>query len=311
MRIGTMIGEVSPHGSGLDAILAQVRRAERDGLHTAWFPHVFGVDALTVAALAGRVTSRIELGTAVVPTFSRHPIAMAQQALTAQAAASGRFVLGIGLSHQIVIETMFGLSFARPFTHMKEYVAVLAPLIRTGACSFAGTEFRVNATVQVAGASPCPLLLAALAPKMLALAGSEGDGTITWMTGPKTLREHTVPRLQEAASRAGRPAPRIVAGMPIAVTDDVKSARERAASVFQVYGALPSYRAMLEREQVAGPAEIAMVGDEAAVGEQVERLGQLGVTDFLAAPFATGTDALGSLDRTYRFLAGLAARFGS
>ncbi len=310
MRIGTMIGEVSPYGSGLDAMLAQVQRAERDGLHTAWFPHVFGVDALTVAALAGRVTSRIELGTAVVPTFSRHPIAMAQQALTAQAAASGRFALGIGLSHQIVVETMFGLSFAKPFTHMREYVAVLAPLIRSGACAFAGTEFRVNATVQVVGASPCPILLAALAPRMLALAGSEGDGTITWMTGPRTLRDHTIPRLQEAAARAGRPAPRIVAGLPIAVTDDVKGARERAASAFQVYGTLPSYRAMLEREQVAGPAEVAIVGDEAAVGEQLDGLSQLGVTDFLAGPFATGTDRQASLDRTYRFLASLAARVG-
>jgi 5,10-methylenetetrahydromethanopterin reductase len=310
MRIGTMIGEVSAHGSGLDAILAQVQRAERDGLHSAWFPHIFGVDALTVAALAGRVTSRIELGTAVVPTFSRHPIAMAQQALTAQAAAAGRFALGIGLSHQIVIETMFGLSFAKPFTHMREYMAVLAPLIRSGACAFAGKEFRVHANVQVVGASPCPILLAALAPKMLTLAGSEGDGTITWMTGPRTLREYTIPRLQEAAARAGRPAPRIVAGLPIAVTDDVKGARERAASSLQVYGALPSYRAMLDREQVEGPADLAVVGDEATVGEHLQQLSQLGVTDLLAAPFPTGKDGAASLDRTYRFLASLATRVG-
>src|SRR5262249_41791567 len=151
-------------------------------------------------------------------TYPRHPVALAQAALSAQAAARGRFTLGVGLSHQVVIESMLGLSFAKPYSHMREYLAVLCPLIRTGSVQFAGGEFRVGANGAVPGATPCPILVAALAPRMLALAGREADGTITWMTGPRTVREHTVPRICEAAARAGRPAPRVVVGLPVAVT---------------------------------------------------------------------------------------------
>jgi F420-dependent oxidoreductase-like protein len=256
------------------------------------------------AALCGRSTSRIELGTAVVPTYPRHPTAMGQQALSAQAACSGRFALGIGLSHQLVIESMFGLSFAKPYSHMREYMAVLAPLIRSGSVSFSGSEFRVNANLAVAGAKPCPILIAALAPKMLALAGREGDGTITWMTGPKTLREHTVPRITEAATQAGRPAPRVVVGLPIALTTDIAAAREAAARIFQIYGGLPSYRAMLDREGAEGPADVVIVGDASALGEQLDRLRAVGTTDYLAVPFPVGKDAQESLERTREWLIG-------
>jgi 5,10-methylenetetrahydromethanopterin reductase len=303
MRIGIMIGEAAGERGTLDGFVAQVRQAETDGLAAAWFPNIFGLDAMTVATIAGRETSRIEVATAVVPTFTRHPIAMAQQALSTQVAAKGRFALGIGLSHQIVIETMFGLSFAKPYTHMKEYLAVLAPLIRRGSVTFQGSEFRVAANLSVAGATPCPILLAALAPKMLALAGSEGDGTITWMTGIKTLREHTVPRISEAAVKAGRPAPRVVVGLPIAVTTQVAEAKVVARRLFQVYGVLPSYRAMLDREGVEGPADMALAGDEDALGEQLQRFAEVGATDFLAAPYAVGADAAMSLARTRAFLA--------
>lgn len=310
MRIGIMVGEVAGQPGSIDGLIVQAQQAEQDGLATAWFPQIFGIDAMTAVALAGRATSRIELGTAVVPTFPRHPVVMAQQALSTQAATNGRFALGIGLSHQIVIETMFGLSFATPFTHMKEYMAVLAPLIRTGSVSFSGTQFRVAANLAVSGATPCPILLAALAPKMLALAGSQGDGTITWMTGPKTLREYTIPRITEAAAKAGRPAPRVIAGLPVAVTEEVAAARETASRAFQIYGALPSYRAMLDREGVDGPANVALVGDEDAVGEQLQRLAEIGVADFVAAPFAVGSDARASVRRTRALLVKLAAPRG-
>jgi alkanesulfonate monooxygenase SsuD/methylene tetrahydromethanopterin reductase-like flavin-dependent oxidoreductase (luciferase family) len=239
---------------------------ERDGFASGWFANIFGFDAILACALCGRETSRIELGTAVVPTYPRHPMAMAQEAMSASAACRGRFTLGIGLSH------------------------------------------RVQATLAVAGATPPPILIAALAPKMLALAGSQADGTITWMTGPKTLREHTLSRINEAAARADRPAPRVVAGLPIAVTDDVAAARETAGRAFQVYGYLPSYRAMLDREGAAGPADVAIAGDEDAVGEQIAGLGEIGVTDLLAVPYPVGDDAPGSLARTRRLLVALAGR---
>lgn len=290
MRIGIGIGDISGKPATIDDIIAQVQQAESDGFASGWLANIFGMDAMTAIALAGHATKKIELGTAVVPTYPRHPVAMAQQALSTQAATRGRFVLGIGLSHQMVIEGMFGLSFAKPFTHMKEHLAVLAALIRTGSASFMGEEFRVNANMSVPGATPCPIMLAALAPKMLALAGSEGDGTITWMTGPNTLRDYTVPRINEAAAKAGRPKPRVVVGLPIAVTKDVAAAREAAGRSFQIYGYLPSYRAMLDREKADGPADVAVVGDESAVGEQLAELSRIGVTDYLAVPFGVDGD---------------------
>ena len=285
MKIGIGIGEIGGHAATLDDLIAQAQRAERDGFASGWLANIFGIDALTAIALIGRATSRLALGTAVVPTFSRHPVAMAQQALTVQVATGGRFSLGIGLSHQVVIESMFGLSFAKPFTHMKEYLAALAPLIRSGNVSVDGSQYSVHASVAVPGSSPCPILLAALAPKMLALAGSEADGTVTWMTGPTTLRAHTIPRITEAAAAAGRPAPRIVVGLPIAVTTAVDAARERARHVFRMYGMMPSYRAMLDREGVEAPGDVAIIGDEDSVAAQLQHLATLGATEFLAVPF--------------------------
>jgi 5,10-methylenetetrahydromethanopterin reductase len=302
MRIGIGIGEISGSPATLDNLVAQAQRAEREGFASGWFANIFGFDAIMAAALCGRATSRIELGTAVVPTFPRHPTAMAQQALSAQAACNGRFALGIGLSHQFVIETMLGLSFGKPYSHMREYLAVLAPLIRTGSVQYQGEEFRVASNLAVTGAEPCPILVAALAPKMLALTGREADGTITWMTGPKTLREHTIPRISEAAAQAGRPAPRVIVGLPVAVTTDRAAAREAASRIFQIYGALPSYRAMLDREGAEGPADVAITGDAAGVGEQIETLRRLGVTDYLAIPFPVGKDPVESVERTRELL---------
>src|SRR5213592_1750506 len=225
MKIGIGIGDIAGAPAGVDGLIAQAKRAEADGFASGWFANIMGMDAIMAAALCARETRRIELGTAVVPTFPRHPHAMAQQALSAQAIAGGRFTLGIGLSHQIVIEGMLGLSFAKPYSHMKEYLAVLGPLVRTGSVSHEGAEYRVNFALDVPGATPCPILVAALAPKMLALAGREADGTITWMTGLRTVAEHTVPRITEAAAAAGRPAPRVVVSLPIAVTREVAGAR--------------------------------------------------------------------------------------
>jgi len=305
MRIGIGIGDIAGAPADVEGLIAQAKRAEADGFSSGWFANIFGADAITAATLCARATTRIELGTAVVPTFPRHPVAMAQQALTAQAAAGGRFTLGIGLSHQVVIEMMFGLSFAKPYSHMKEYLAVLGPLIRTGNVSHQGSEYRVTASIAVPGGRPCPILVAALAPKMLALTGAEADGTITWMTGHDTIRNHTVPRIRESATKAGRPAPRVVVGLPVAVTRDVRAARASAAGSFEIYGTLPSYRAMLDREGARGPADVAIVGDESAVGQALERIAEAGATDFLAVPFAIAGDPE-AVERTRAFLAGLA-----
>ena len=302
MRIGIGIGDIAGAPATVSDIVEQACRAEADGFASGWFANIFGIDAIMAAALCGQATSRIELGTAVVPTYPRHPQAMAQQALTASAATGGRFLLGIGLSHQIVIESMLGLSWAKPYSHMREYMAVLAPLIRDGQVQHQGEEYRVAVGASVPGASPCPILLAALAPKMLALAGSQGEGTITWMTGVNTVRDYTVPRINEAAEAAGRPKPRVVVGLPVAVTSDEAAARRRAARQFEIYGSLPSYRAMLDREGAAGPADVVLVGDESRVGEQLDQLAAAGTTDFLSVPFQVDGDS-DAIERTRDFLA--------
>ncbi|MGQ0803367.1 MAG: LLM class F420-dependent oxidoreductase, partial [Actinomycetota bacterium] len=242
---------------------------------------------LTALAVVGREVPGIELGTSVIPTYPRHPMMLAAQALTTQAISDGRLALGIGLSHQIVIEGMYGYSFEKPVRHMREYLEILVPLIQKGSVSFQGEMLSANGGLQIPGATPCPVLLAALGPKMLELAGGVADGTITWMTGPATLEGHTVPAIKAAAERAGRPAPRVCAGLPVCVTDDVESARGRAAKVFEIYGSLPSYRAMLDREGAEGPADVAIAGDEATVTDALKRLGAVGTTDYLAAEFGS------------------------
>jgi len=284
MRIGIFGGEAAD--GTIDDLIDAARQTEADGFASFWLPQIFGPDAVTVQAIIGRAVPRIELGTAVVPTYPRHPMMLASQALTAQAASGGRFTLGIGLSHQMVIESMFGMSFDKPVRHMREYLSILLPLLREGAVSFTGETLSASGTVSVSGSTPCPVLVAALGPKMLKLAGAQTDGTVTWMTGPDTLANHIVPSITEAAAEAGRNAPRIAASLPVAVTDDPDATRARASKTFEVYGMLPSYRAMLDREGAAGPADVALVGDEATVRVGIDQVRQAGVTDFVATEFA-------------------------
>jgi F420-dependent oxidoreductase-like protein len=260
------------------------------------------MDAITALAIVGREVPRIELGTAVVPTFPRHPAMLAGQALTAAAAAGGgRFVLGIGLSHQIVVETMWGLSYDKPARHMREYLSILLPLLRAGNVSFAGDTLTMHGPLTVADRQPVPVMIAALAPRMLELAGGTADGTITWMTGPATLGDYIVPNINAAAERAGKPTPRVGASLPVMITNDPDGARTTAADDFAVYGTLPSYRAMLDREGAAGPADVALVGDEATVGKAIQGLADAGVTDFVAAEFGNSEDQA----RTREFLRSL------
>lgn len=288
MRIGIFGGDTA--NGPIDATLAAARSAADDGFATFWLPQIFGFDALTALAVIGHEVPTIELGTAVIPTYPRHPVMLAQQAMTTQAVTDGRLALGIGLSHKLVIEGMFGYSFDKPVRHMREYLEALVPLTRSGAVSFTGETVTANAGVDVKGSTPFPILLAALGAKMLELAGGVCDGTITWMTGPATIEEHTVPAITAAATTAGKPAPRVVVGLPICVTDDVDAARERAGRTFQIYGTLPSYRAMLDREGAEGPADVAIVGDEPAVRTAVERLASIGATDLLANVFGSGEE---------------------
>lgn len=296
MKIGIGVGELAGRGIGLDAQIEQIRALAAQGFASVWLAQMFGGDALTTIAVAGSQVPGIEFGTAVIPTFPRHPTALASQALTAQVAVGGRLTLGIGLSHRVVIEDMFGLDFSKPARHMREYLTVLSPLLRGERVSFAGETMRINTRIRVPGSTPPSLLVAALGPVMLRITGELADGTVTWMTGPETLADHTVPVITKAAADAGRPAPRVVASLPICLTTDPDEARERAARQFAMYGDLPSYRAMLDREGAQGPADVAIVGDESVLRAGIERLESAGVTEFLAIPFGSADQLAGTLD---------------
>ena len=305
MRIGTVLAE--PGGiDALDGLADQLRAAVDDGFVSAWLSNIFGLEALTALAVAGRQVPGIELGTAVVPSYPRHPAVLAQQAMTADLALGGRLTLGIGLSHQIVIEDMYGYSFERPARHMREYLSVLMPLLAGEPAGFDGATLRAHIGLSVPR-SPrsVPVLLAALAPRMLRLAGELTDGTVLWMTGPATVRDYIVPSITAAAEAAGRPSPRVVCMLPVCVTDDVAGAQAGADKALAIYGQLPSYRAMLDKEGAAGPGDVAIAGDEDAVAEQIRALAGYGVTDFVAAEYARGPDG----PRTRALLRTLAAEF--
>jgi 5,10-methylenetetrahydromethanopterin reductase len=301
MRLGISLND---HMSGTpDDVATALRQAADDGFPSAWLADSRGLDAMAALAVAGGRVPAIEVGTAVVPVHLRHPVAMAQGALTTDLATGGRFALGIGLSHRPVVEDMYHIPFDRPARYMEEYLSVLLPLLREGAASFTGEVLGGDTPIALRPAGPLPVLLAALAPRMLRLAGTVADGTILWMTGPKTIGTHIVPRITEAAEAAGRPSPRVVSPPPVCVTDDEGATRTKASEAFARYGTLPSYRAMLDKEGASAPGDVLLAGDEESVRQQIEAQATVGVTDFVAVEFGEVDDVA----RTRAMLASLAA----
>lgn len=290
MKIGIFGGAVND--GTLAEMTAEAAAAESDGFASYWAPHIFGHDAMTALAVVATRVPRIELGTSVVPTFPRHPHAIAQQAHTVAAASGDRFTLGIGLSHKVVIEDMFGLSYDRPVRHLREYLNVLMPLSRNEPANFEGEMYRVHAAVNAKGSGGFSVVVAALGEQMLRVTAALADGTLTWCTGPATLASHTIPTITRAAEEFDRPAPRVIAALPVCVTSDTDAAIARAAQTFAAYGALPSYRSMLDREGVAGPADIAIIGSAPQVQERVAALAGIGVTDFAAVEFGATPDEI-------------------
>ncbi len=246
-------------GGSLDDVVARARELSSLGIASLWAAQIFGWDTLTALAVVGREVDGPRLGTAVIPVQPRHPMMLAGQALTAQAAAGGRLDLGIGLSHQVVIEGVFGLPWERQVRYMREYLSILVPLLRGEQVSYQGEILRTNTfgPLEIPDVAPPPVLVAALGPQMLRVTAELAAGTVTWMTGPRTLADHIVPTITDAARSAGTPPPRVVVHLPVCVTADPDRARERAAKTFVIYGQLPSYRAMLDfREEAAGPPDL-------------------------------------------------------
>lgn len=291
MRIGIHAGLSGQGDNAMDELLDAARSAKEHGLDF-WTPQLSDIDALTALAVVGREVPGLRVGTAVVPTYPRHPMVMAMQALTVQAATAGRLSLGIGLSHQVVIEGAYGIDFSKPVRHMREYLEILMPLLHEGRVTFEGEELtaRTFAPMKPAGSTPPPVVVAALGTQMLRLAGRMADGTALWMVGPRTLGDHIVPTINKAAAQAGRPAPKVVVGLPVSVTADPEGARQKAASAFGFYNNLPSYRAMLDKESAEGPADVAVVGDEEEVAAQLRHLGEIGATSLSLPVFGSRED---------------------
>lgn len=306
MKLGLFVGAL-PTGRTVQQQVADIVEAERRGFDSYWFAQTGETDVLTTIALAGGETERIELGTGVIPTYTRHPNVLAQQAATVNQATNGRLVLGIGPSHKPGVERL-GLEYDRPARHIREYVEILRALSAEGRVDYEGEYYQLAAGVGLAGAQPYPIMISALAPLMLRVAGEISDGTITWMAGVTALRQHVVPRMNEAASNVGRPAPRVVVGIPVSVHDDASVARAEAGETFSNYGRLENYRRVLDRGELDGPADVAAVGTEHEVAAQLAAYAEAGTTDLMAFVFPTGDNGETSVARTTELLQGLVGK---
>jgi F420-dependent oxidoreductase-like protein len=283
MKIGIGIGPLPRDKRDLKGNIEWAVDAESDGFDSLWISHGMAIDSLLLVALAGEQTSKIELITGVIPVYSRSPLLMAQQALTANEAADGRLSLGLGVAHPESTATLWNGTYDRPAKYMREYLGALTPLLEERAVDFSGEMIITSASMGFKSAPTPPVLIAAMAPHMLKLAGEQTDGTILWMCGKKTVETHIAPRINKAAEAASRPTPRICVALPICVTDEPEAARESVAATLGGYGRLVNYRAALDIEGAAGPEDVAIVGNEDEVEEQLRAFAAAGATDFFAS----------------------------
>ncbi|MGR3935353.1 TIGR03564 family F420-dependent LLM class oxidoreductase [Streptomyces sp. BRA346] len=301
MRIGLLLNDFGTH---LDAVVDEAREAVRTGLTTGWLAEQGGWDALTTAATLGPRVPGLAWGTSVVPTYPRHPLTLAAQALTVQAATGNRLTLGVGVSHRHVVEDQFGYSFDRPARHLRSYLSALVPLLHGESVRHEGEALRAVGSVTAPGAEPPSVLVGALGPSMLRVAGELADGTISVWAGPTALARHIVPTLTRAAEGAGRPAPRVVAFLLVGVTAEPEARRTELRRRFTRVQEIPSYRAVLDREGAAGPADTAVLGDETTVERALRALAEAGATELIASPVGTPEEQ----SRTKELLAALSSR---
>jgi len=279
------------HVERIDDTADMVRKAEADGIASVFLSQGFGHDTLTVIGALARETSRIRIGTAVVPAYPRHPMALAQQALTVNELLGGRLVLGIGPSHPQVVGPCWGMSYEKPARYMREYLDALNGAL-TQHVRFKGEVITARGDLTIAGDPPVPtVMVSALGPAMLAVAGSRASGTITWMVGPRTVRDHTGPAIALAANRAAdgtqRPRPEVVVTAAVCVTDDVPRARADIDKVLSWYDDKPAYIAAIRREGLERANEMAIIGDAGHVRAEITRFAEAGATTFAAQFYGT------------------------
>jgi F420-dependent oxidoreductase-like protein len=308
--------QTSPPAAALDgtdalrSVTDRAREAEAAGVDDIWLNQGLDLDAVTVAALVAREVPRVVIGTAVVPMYHHHPVSLAGTARAAQLAAAGRFALGIGLGHQAQVEGVFGVPFDRPIRHLRDYLRALRALLETGTADVRGPTLTadltaVPAAAQRGGVTPrVPLLVAAMGPQALRATGELADGTLPYLAGPRSLESLIVPGITDAAAAAGRPAPRIAAGVPASVTADPQAARAHAFQALGGYARNPSYQAVLDREGITHASDLALIGDEETVAAGIHRYLEAGATDIRISPAAFSTDE--ERLRTWRLVGDLA-----
>ena len=282
MRIGVVIGRRGGLGDTISQLVAEYEQARAADVSSVWITQHLGFDALTLISSWG-VDGEVEVGTAVIPVQTRHPVVLAEQALTAQALCGGRLALGLGLAHADTLEGLYGLSRRRSESYLSDYLSTLDALM-AGQRATPNESFSFSTRLGAELPTPPSVLIAALGPRMLQLAGERTAGTITWMTGPATIESYVSPTIRAAAEAAGRPDPRVVVCLPVCVTDNAASARERLGAVIGGYRGIPSYEAMLQREGVADPVDVAIIGNADEVGAALTGLLSRGATDVAAIP---------------------------
>ena len=277
----------------VDDVIDQVRRAHELGVAHVWLPQQQNYDAISLSALVGAAVPGVGVGTFVVPINPRHPLIIASSAQTAQAAAHGNFSLGLGLGARAIERQTFGTEWSNVITRLREYLTVLRSVFDTAGVDFHGSEVSASPSwpVVVAGGTPIPIYVAAMGPQALQVAGELADGTLPYLAGPRTIGDFIVPRVTKAAADAGRPAPRVIAAVPVLLSDDVEAARALAAEHLGFYAAIPSYRNVIAREDVADVVELAAIGSEESVLRQLRRYLDAGATDVIVSPIDRTADA--------------------
>jgi F420-dependent oxidoreductase-like protein len=275
---------------GVAGVLDDIAAAEGAGFSSYWVAQVGLIDALTLIASHGDTGSPMQLGTAVISTWERHPHALATQALTVQSLVGERLVVGIGVNHQPHVEQSLRLAWHKPIRHMLDYLAILGDLLATGKASHQGEVWSFEGEAVRPSSGVPKVMIAALGRQMLEVAGRRTDGTILWCVGPKTIRTHIAPVINDAAAAAGRSLPAVVCSIPVWVTDDPAPARGFLASVLEGYADLPSYRAMMDIEGVDGLGDLSIVGNEDFVRESLAEIEDAGATDFTPVPMGGNPD---------------------
>ncbi|WP_328605262.1 TIGR03564 family F420-dependent LLM class oxidoreductase [Amycolatopsis sp. NBC_00345] len=306
MTIGITLPAGQP--AGVDELIGQARQAADAGVGSVWFSQQpLSYDAIALAGLAGREVPGLAVGTSVVPLYPRHPLVLASAARTADAATGGRFTLGLGLGAQAFHQPIYGVEYPPPIRHLREQLTVLRQVFSGEAVDFAGETLDVH-TADAAGAADVSIIVAAMGPQALRVTGELADGTLPFLAGPRTLAEEIVPTLTKAAERAGRPAPRIIAAVPVVVTGDVAAVRQTAAAELGFYSTIPSYQKVLATAGVDHAAQLALIGDEETVAAGVRQYYEAGATEVLFAQ--TGLNGTADRERTWR-LAGALNSSGS